>query len=711
MQRYNNSVVLKFDSESSGNAAANIPVTVRVAETGFKATIYSDNGVTETDNPVITDDLGNYGFYGADGIYNIVINDGKESQVTIPNVQLFDSEALETEPFIINDFTGSIINLPSAAVFISLHLNGRLINPAEYTISGDGLTVTLSDNIDEPSEIIIAIETKDSIGVPSNDIDFLSKTFTAVFSTKSAMIANALGITFTVGMDLKTKRTDAVSKSGTITYEVFNTVDVVPWLNKTALLATTENPLYAVTLDNGLIAVAREIPKMNYIEGLEANPQDYGVIYGTGMSSPDRVNNTLYLQACIDDAKTIVVTGPIETEGQVKLRNGRFLRGSTALESTIHGFHASEPTISDFTITAPDDQNNNLWNVTVQELIIKSENSNAFHITPYQCLIQRCRITAPLGAGILFHDGGYQVENKIVNNYFNKCLIGISAPGGFRNATDEYIVDNYIFSDGVMESGINIFSSSGSLFRGNHFYGAASKEYLVLVGGINVSILDNYFEGMDNPRMRLEHGNPGSYSVVGNKFWLGQAFQLDYNGDDSTIIAVKFNLFNSGKSTFSGNVFEGGGVGGSIPVFNVLNGDYGDTALNQIMFDKSNMLNGSYTLAIKGASGSATHTWMIQSDHIEFNTYTSVNDESYQNLSASYVTVQNTGSATSFSTLPNSTPWLRNKQMIINNTATTTSINFSAGGGTTVTGLNPVPPGTKVSVTERTSGVYFVAKN
>lgn len=59
--------------DSSGNAVAAATITVTLAGTATVATIYSDDGITTTSNPLTSDATGNFDFYAADGRYDVVI--------------------------------------------------------------------------------------------------------------------------------------------------------------------------------------------------------------------------------------------------------------------------------------------------------------------------------------------------------------------------------------------------------------------------------------------------------------------------------------------------------------------------------------------------------------------------------------------------------------------------------------------------------------
>lgn len=100
MQTYNNSVVLKFDDNTTGNADSGAPVTVRVASvvpgSGALATIYDNQG-TQILNPLTTDTDGNYSFKAADGVYDIVVREDQASQYIIQNETLDGSLSIVTQ--------------------------------------------------------------------------------------------------------------------------------------------------------------------------------------------------------------------------------------------------------------------------------------------------------------------------------------------------------------------------------------------------------------------------------------------------------------------------------------------------------------------------------------------------------------------------------------------------------------------------------------
>jgi hypothetical protein len=68
---------------------------VYASGTSTLATLYSDNGVTATANPLTTNDDGEYAFYAANGRYDLVLSGGGIVGETIPDVLLNDPVAAD----------------------------------------------------------------------------------------------------------------------------------------------------------------------------------------------------------------------------------------------------------------------------------------------------------------------------------------------------------------------------------------------------------------------------------------------------------------------------------------------------------------------------------------------------------------------------------------------------------------------------------------
>lgn len=85
MQKYINSV-----AAPNGLPVAAASVQVNLQSTGLPATIYSDNGITVTTNPLTTDTNGSFSFYAADGRYQLVISGTNIQTQTVNDILLVD---------------------------------------------------------------------------------------------------------------------------------------------------------------------------------------------------------------------------------------------------------------------------------------------------------------------------------------------------------------------------------------------------------------------------------------------------------------------------------------------------------------------------------------------------------------------------------------------------------------------------------------------
>lgn len=120
MQRYQNNF-----SKAQGNslrpvAGASVLVTTIG---GAVATIYSDNGVTTTTNPLTTDANGMFAFYAADGRYSLTITSSETATVVVSDILLEDPQ--DGSPMVIN--------------------SGTISNSALSNVTIDGVAVAGSD--------------------------------------------------------------------------------------------------------------------------------------------------------------------------------------------------------------------------------------------------------------------------------------------------------------------------------------------------------------------------------------------------------------------------------------------------------------------------------------------------------------------------------------------------------------------------------------
>lgn len=87
MKAYHNTAVLKFDDDTTGNAASGVPVTVKINSTQLNASIFDVDDVA-IGNPLTTDSNGNYAFKAADNIYDVIVSEGTGNEVKLEKVEI-----------------------------------------------------------------------------------------------------------------------------------------------------------------------------------------------------------------------------------------------------------------------------------------------------------------------------------------------------------------------------------------------------------------------------------------------------------------------------------------------------------------------------------------------------------------------------------------------------------------------------------------------
>ncbi len=123
MASYQDSVILKFDSPDTGNAAVGRSIAVK--QLGLLSNIFSDAELTiPKSNPFLTDQDGFYQFYCADGLYEIEIGNPVERTIQTP--------------------IGSISDIKPGVTVLSnskpnntfLERNNQVVNTDDYVIGG-----------------------------------------------------------------------------------------------------------------------------------------------------------------------------------------------------------------------------------------------------------------------------------------------------------------------------------------------------------------------------------------------------------------------------------------------------------------------------------------------------------------------------------------------------------------------------------------------
>lgn len=127
-----------------GNVVQNASITVYNTGTAVKPTIYSDNGITITTNPVTTDSLGRYYFYAPAGRYDLAISGSKIVSYTETDVLLQDSTAdlANTSTTTLGDYLVGVQRTATGTTATNLHnwIEGQVLNlKTDFDAVGDGV--------------------------------------------------------------------------------------------------------------------------------------------------------------------------------------------------------------------------------------------------------------------------------------------------------------------------------------------------------------------------------------------------------------------------------------------------------------------------------------------------------------------------------------------------------------------------------------------
>lgn len=215
MRRYNNSVVQQFPTQASGTAGAGLPITVRNQDNSL-ADIFSDSGVTPLDNPLRTDDEGNYFFYVADGTYNLIINEGNPRQEEITEEQIFDQTVISPLDFVYVPVTEgqTVVTLQRAVSNVVVNVNGATLintkpNKPSYEISEDGMTLKFTEAFKGNEDVEVWFDPR----VPTSTPDETS----GLYATRTEAIADT---TLAVGDVVLTFGYNSIGDAGGARYIV-----------------------------------------------------------------------------------------------------------------------------------------------------------------------------------------------------------------------------------------------------------------------------------------------------------------------------------------------------------------------------------------------------------------------------------------------------------------------------------------------------------
>jgi hypothetical protein len=147
MQRYNDYVIDQY-----GNPVASATITVFETGTSTPATLYADNSLTTLTNPTLSDGLGKFYFYAADGRYDIQISGTNFPTQTITDVLLedpLDGSAAKFSSVTITPLTGILAGNGASPVGLAATGTADQILPSQTGQAGkvlltDGTTASWS---------------------------------------------------------------------------------------------------------------------------------------------------------------------------------------------------------------------------------------------------------------------------------------------------------------------------------------------------------------------------------------------------------------------------------------------------------------------------------------------------------------------------------------------------------------------------------------
>lgn len=245
-------------------------VSVLAYPAGTPATIYSDNGITQTANPLTTDNNGRFSFYAANGRYSLQIIYQTVSY-TIADILLDDPA--NGQPVIITG--GSIDNTPigtttpSSGAFTTLSASSTVSGagfssyfasppPIGGTVPGSGAFTTLSATGNfTPSQTNGIVGTTTNNNANAGSIgEYVQSTFSGV-SLVSITTANATSISLTAG--------DWDVEGGlTFTGSTTNMTNIAAGSNSTSATFPTAGFYWQIQQTAGFQAYGASIPRQRF---------------------------------------------------------------------------------------------------------------------------------------------------------------------------------------------------------------------------------------------------------------------------------------------------------------------------------------------------------------------------------------------------------------------------------------------------------------
>jgi len=212
MKAYHGTAVLKFDDDTTGNAASGASVTVRVNSSQALATIFDvdDIGVA---NPLTADANGNYAFKAADNIYDIIIQEGTPDEVKLHKVEIAEipipsglindlSQAYEFKT--LNDAVISTANFPSGKV---VHIKESMLGCGggsiwdiveTSSVTPDSWVVVQSSGVPALSLVIRVDEHLSAKSIGITETGNFDAAFTAIETNHTGILVDLDGLSVTV---------------------------------------------------------------------------------------------------------------------------------------------------------------------------------------------------------------------------------------------------------------------------------------------------------------------------------------------------------------------------------------------------------------------------------------------------------------------------------------------------------------------------------
>ena len=253
MFKYNDSVVIQYDTVASGNAGAGAKITVYLAGTPNKALLFEDNETTPLLNPVTADSKGNYSFTIGDGVYDLVINKDKADETSVTGVQMASLSFGATVRFTLQVSPGiTKYPLPEPlSVENVVVVDGEILRPDAYStnLAGDLILAAPLYN----SELMFEVWNKMPVALTVSSVS--AKTFNLITDVVPASLS---------GVNIITTRSGAVSGDG------FGST-----FSNTGIIDLSS----ASTIDIGLGLVYDNVGRQFKFEGVNIKLEQLGVSY------------------------------------------------------------------------------------------------------------------------------------------------------------------------------------------------------------------------------------------------------------------------------------------------------------------------------------------------------------------------------------------------------------------------------------------------